>query len=116
MSSVYYFYDPAYLDYNIGTVGALIEIEWIKRMSRYFPEFKYYYMGYYIQNTPKMVYKGEYEPSELLCPITFSWVELNDEIRKMIDDITAKKIPSPRLSTNSVTKVADYMSKVTSPQ
>lgn len=48
MSSVYYFYDPAYLEYNIGTVGALIEIEWIKRMSLYFPEFNYYYMGFYI--------------------------------------------------------------------
>lgn len=63
-----------------------------------------------------MVYKGEYEPSELLCPITFSWVELNDEVRKMIDDITAKKIASPRLAPNSVTNIAGYMSKLTIPQ
>lgn len=48
MSSVYYFFEPELMDLNLGTVGALIEIEWMKRMSEFFPEFKYYYMGFYI--------------------------------------------------------------------
>jgi hypothetical protein len=45
-----------------------------------------------------MVYKGDYEPAELLCPLTYSWVLLNEETRKKIDLITEKKIKSPRLS------------------
>lgn len=31
-------------------------------------------MGYFIQGCPKMVYKAEYAPSQLLCPFTFAWV------------------------------------------
>ena len=29
LSSVYFFYDPDYEEYNLGTIGALIEIEYI---------------------------------------------------------------------------------------
>lgn len=32
------------------------------------PSLKYYYMGYYIHTCPKMRYKADYTPSELLCP------------------------------------------------
>lgn len=60
MSSVYFFYDPAFEPYNFGTFGALVEIEFIQILTTYFPDFKYYYLGFYIQNTNKMVYKGEY--------------------------------------------------------
>lgn len=38
-------------------------------------------MGFYIQSTPKMIYKGEYEPSELLCPLTYTWVTLDNATR-----------------------------------
>lgn len=36
LSSVYFYFDPDHLDLNLGTVGALIEIEWIKRMNKLF--------------------------------------------------------------------------------
>jgi arginine-tRNA-protein transferase len=29
LSSVYFFYDPMFEDLNVGTFGALLEIEWI---------------------------------------------------------------------------------------
>lgn len=32
------------------------------------PSLRYYYMGYYIHTCPKMRYKADYTPSELLCP------------------------------------------------
>lgn len=38
-------------------------------------------MGFYLQSTSKMVYKGEFEPSELLCPYSYTWVQLDDRIR-----------------------------------
>jgi arginine-tRNA-protein transferase len=29
MSSVYFFYDPLFEEFNLGTFGALVEIEWM---------------------------------------------------------------------------------------
>jgi len=85
LSSVYFFYEPEYKYLSLGVVGAVKEIEYIQDMQKYFPEFKYYYLGYYIQDCQKMVYKGEYEPAELLCPHTYNWVIMDEEIRKKID-------------------------------
>jgi len=86
ISSVYFFYDPDYKDVSFGILGSLKEIEYIKEMKKYFPNLKYYYLGYYLQNSKKMVYKGDYEPAELLCPITCTWVTLDENIRKQIDE------------------------------
>ncbi len=33
LSSVYFFYDPEFEDYNLGTFGALVEIEYIKILN-----------------------------------------------------------------------------------
>ena len=44
------------------------------------PRLKYYYMGYYIHSCVKMRYKGDYKPSDLLCPETHRWVPLADVI------------------------------------
>jgi len=77
LSSVYFMYDPKYKFLNLGIVGAIREIEYVNKIrENYSKEFEYYYMGYYIQDCVKSVYKGEYEPSELLCPETYTWVPL----------------------------------------
>eukprot|EP00814_Leptocylindrus_danicus_P006882 CAMPEP_0116039698 /NCGR_PEP_ID=MMETSP0321-20121206/23792_1 /TAXON_ID=163516 /ORGANISM="Leptocylindrus danicus var. danicus, Strain B650" /LENGTH=844 /DNA_ID=CAMNT_0003519119 /DNA_START=247 /DNA_END=2781 /DNA_ORIENTATION=+ len=79
ISSVYSFYDPELsggtLNLNLGKFTALREIEWVRRASKYRPNLKYYYLGFYIHSCQKMRYKAEYKPSELLCPVSKSWVE-----------------------------------------
>ena len=60
LSSVYFFYDPQYKEYRLGVFSSLIEIEYIKWLQLSFPEFKNYYMGFYIQNNHKMSYKGKF--------------------------------------------------------
>lgn len=85
LSSVYFFYDPEYKNLSLGVVGAIKEIEYVQEMQKFFPEFKYYYLGYYIQDCQKMVYKGDYEPAELLCPTTYTWVALDAEMRKKVE-------------------------------
>jgi arginine-tRNA-protein transferase len=78
ISSVYCFYDPGLTHLSLGKFCALAEISWCLRARAFLPQMKYYYMGYYIHSCTKMRYKGEYKPSELLCPSTFDWYPLED--------------------------------------
>lgn len=103
VSSVYFFYDPAYKFLNLGIVGALREIEYVRNIQEnYAPSFEYYYLGYYIQDCIKSVYKSQYYPSYLLCPETYTWVPL-EEVR---EKITKEKYA--RLASES-TKIIDDM-------
>lgn len=86
LSSVYFFYDPKYKSLKMGIIGGLYELEFIQKMQKSFPDFRYYYLGFYIQQTPKMSYKADFEPCELLCPKTKRFVELTQELRKGIDN------------------------------
>ncbi|GIX41030.1 MAG: putative arginyl-tRNA--protein transferase [Leptospiraceae bacterium] len=59
-SSVYFFYDPDYSKYSLGTFSALLEIELAKQYN-----VKYYYLGYYIEKCNKMNYKKNFRPNEI---------------------------------------------------
>ncbi|XP_022242389.1 arginyl-tRNA--protein transferase 1-like isoform X3 [Limulus polyphemus] len=73
VSSVYFFYDPDYSFLSLGTYAALREIAFCRELHREAPGIRYYYMGFYIHSCPKMKYKGNYYPSFLLCPETYTW-------------------------------------------
>ncbi|XP_013199429.2 arginyl-tRNA--protein transferase 1 [Amyelois transitella] len=83
VSSVYFFYDPDYMNLTLGTYGALREIEFTRKLHSVAPELKYYYMGYYIHSCRKMRYKGNFYPSDLLCPETYEWFPLKDCLPKL---------------------------------
>lgn len=83
VSSVYFFYDPQYMNMTLGTYGALREIEFTKQLHSVCPKIEYYYMGYYIHSCRKMRYKGNFFPSDLLCPETYKWFSLEDCIPKL---------------------------------
>jgi len=84
VSSVYFMYDPEFDFLAPGIFGAIREIEYTNKIRKDFDEqMKYYYMGFYIPDCQKSVYKGEYSPSELLCPITYTWVPL-EKIKEKI--------------------------------
>jgi arginine-tRNA-protein transferase len=72
LSSVYLFYHPSFSHklVALGKYCSLKEIEFAQQC-----QVPYYYLGYYIESCPKMRYKAEYKPSELLCPITYQWVD-----------------------------------------
>lgn len=77
LSSVYCFYDPDFRHFSLGKLTALMEIKWVQQASRFRPDLRYYYLGFYIHNCQKMKYKGDYAPSELLCPETRSVASLS---------------------------------------
>ncbi|CAH6721984.1 arginyl-tRNA--protein transferase 1 [[Candida] jaroonii] len=55
VSSVYFVWDPDYAHLSLGTLSGLREILMVEKLS-----LDYYYLGYYIADCPKMVYKGQF--------------------------------------------------------
>jgi arginine-tRNA-protein transferase len=65
LSAVYTFYEPnARASY--GTYNILWQLEQVKQLG-----LQFLYLGYWIENSPKMSYKMQYQPAELL--IDGSW-------------------------------------------
>ena len=81
VSSVYLFYHPSF-SHNLVALGKLAilkEIEFTQQQV----ELQYYYLGYYIESCPKMRYKSDYKPSQLLCPTTFQWVDAEQASQRL---------------------------------
>ncbi|XP_068597361.1 arginyl-tRNA--protein transferase 1 [Brachionichthys hirsutus] len=76
VSSVYLYYHPDFASLSLGSYSALREIAFTRQLQKQSPKLFYYYMGFYIHSCPKMRYKGQYRPSDLLCPETFVWVPI----------------------------------------
>ncbi|KAM6956197.1 arginyl-tRNA--protein transferase 1 [Aplochiton taeniatus] len=73
VSSVYLYYHPDFASLSLGSYSALREIAFTRQLQKQSPKLAYYYLGFYIHSCPKMRYKGQYQPSDLLCPETFVW-------------------------------------------
>lgn len=69
LSSVYFFYDHTYKEYRLGVVSSLLEIEYVRYINKGFPDFKNYYLGFYIHNTHKMNYKGKEYETQLITSL-----------------------------------------------
>ncbi|XP_018419457.1 PREDICTED: arginyl-tRNA--protein transferase 1 isoform X1 [Nanorana parkeri] len=76
ISSVYLYYDPDYSFLSLGVYSALREIAFTRELQAKAADLCYYYMGFYIHSCPKMRYKGQYKPSQLLCPESYLWVHI----------------------------------------
>ncbi|XP_071579278.1 arginyl-tRNA--protein transferase 1 isoform X3 [Temnothorax nylanderi] len=97
ISSVYFFYDPAYSQLSLGTFSSLREIYLTRQLNKVANNLKYYYMGFYIHTCPKMRYKARMQPSKLLCPETYVWCDIdpclaklnNEKYSRLNDEINA---------------------------
>ena len=75
LSAKYLFWDPALGGLGLGRWTALREIGWVRAAADSAAaaavplahSLRWYFMGYYIHACPKMRYKAEFAPSELLC-------------------------------------------------
>uniref|UniRef100_UPI0037E7FB77 arginyl-tRNA--protein transferase 1 isoform X1 n=1 Tax=Semicossyphus pulcher TaxID=241346 RepID=UPI0037E7FB77 len=76
VSSVYLYYHPNFASLSLGSYSALREIAFTRQLQKQSPKLSYYYLGFYIHSCPKMRYKGQYRPSDLLCPETYAWVPI----------------------------------------
>ncbi|CEL59620.1 arginine-tRNA-protein transferase [Rhizoctonia solani AG-1 IB] len=77
VSSVYFMYAPEWNAWSLGKISAIREATLAKEIHDAGVESMVsLYMGFYIYSCPKMRYKGEYEPSYLLDPESYTWHSL----------------------------------------
>lgn len=72
ISAVYTFYDPDDTHCSYGTYNVLWQIEWANTLH-----LPYLYLGYWIQESPKMSYKTNFRPIETL--IDGEWLVMSIE-------------------------------------
>jgi leucyl-tRNA---protein transferase len=60
LSSNYFYYDTDFLDRRLGVFSILSEIALACSLKK-----KYYYLGFYIEETPKMCYKKHFRPNQI---------------------------------------------------
>ena len=70
LSAVYCFYDPVDKRRSLGTYAILYQIHRVLEQERL-----YLYLGYWIKNCRKMLYKTRFRPLEML--VNNKWVEVN---------------------------------------
>ncbi|CUA70133.1 arginine-tRNA-protein transferase [Rhizoctonia solani] len=77
VSSVYFLYAPEWNPWSLGKISAIREATLAKEIHDAGVEsMTSLYMGFYIYSCPKMRYKGEYDPSYLLDPESYTWCPL----------------------------------------
>ncbi|SPQ95070.1 unnamed protein product (mitochondrion) [Plasmodiophora brassicae] len=76
VSSVYFFYDPDLAALSLGVYSALHEISMATEAHASLRDLKFYYLGYYIHTCPKMRYKAQFPPTQVLCPERYTWHSL----------------------------------------
>jgi arginine-tRNA-protein transferase len=63
ISSVYFYFDPNESRRSLGNFGALVEIDYARRLR-----IPYWYLGYWVKGCRAMEYKANFRPHELLHP------------------------------------------------
>ncbi|KAF3933318.1 hypothetical protein ABW19_dt0201447 [Dactylella cylindrospora] len=80
VSGVYFMYHKDIEKWCPGKLSALRETALAVEGG-----YKYYYMGYYIHSCPKMRYKCEYGPAQVLDAESYEWYPFDKEFRAKLD-------------------------------
>ncbi|KAK6328958.1 hypothetical protein J4Q44_G00009360 [Coregonus suidteri] len=104
VSSVYLYYHPDFASLSLGSYSALREVAFTRQLQKQSPKLCYYYLGFYIHSCPKMRYKGQYQPSDLLCPETYVFVPIERCIPSLEQTLYARFNQEPDAGDTHVLK------------
>jgi arginine-tRNA-protein transferase len=80
VSSVYFLYHESIHKFSPGKLGALYEIALAAEEG-----YRWWYPGFYIHSCPKMRYKLDYLPQEILDPVSAQWDPLDKEVLELLN-------------------------------
>ncbi|KAI1343946.1 arginine-tRNA-protein transferase [Xylariaceae sp. FL0016] len=80
VSAVYFLYHESIHKWSPGKLGALREIALAIEGG-----YRWWYPGFYIHTCPKMRYKIDYSPQQVLNPETFQWVDFGQHVLDKFD-------------------------------
>ncbi|KAI1652094.1 arginine-tRNA-protein transferase [Daldinia loculata] len=80
VSGVYFLYHESIHRFSPGKLGALREIALAIEEG-----YRWWYPGFYIHTCPKMKYKIDFSPQQILNPDTLEWVDLEQSVLKKFD-------------------------------
>lgn len=84
-NSAYFVYDPDYKFLNLGVVGAIREMEYMRMVKKRFnSELHFYQLGEMVPCCPKVNYKMNYQPGMVICPRTkrdIWWADVQDQAK-----------------------------------
>jgi len=93
LSAVYTFYDPDLPNASLGTYGVLWQIDYCRRHG-----LPHLYLGYWIEESPKMRYKVDFQPLEMLQ--AGQWMAAPGDggvsQRPMVTPVPVPAAPQPR--------------------
>ena len=82
-------YDPDYRFLNMGTVGSIIELEYMRmlrsKFSKEMKNLKWYHLGEVNLNSPKVNYKLNFKPGFVICPYTKKNIEFDIAKPKILE-------------------------------
>lgn len=68
---------------SLGTTSILDELRWVAAASARTPSLRYLYLGFYSYCHPRLEYKLQFKPNQLLCPYTLHWVPSDKALPRM---------------------------------
>ncbi|KAF2965443.1 hypothetical protein GQX73_g8141 [Xylaria multiplex] len=80
VSAVYFLYHESIYNWSPGKLGALREIALALEGG-----YRWWYPGFYIHTCPKMRYKMDYSPQQILNPNNMAWVDISNEVLAKFD-------------------------------
>ncbi|MCQ2818612.1 MAG: hypothetical protein MJ252_15190, partial [archaeon] len=109
--SEYCYYDPSLNYLNLGTLGAIRELEYLRYINSMIePEKRipYYSMSVFSETVPKMIYKSEFKPFQVLDIYDYKYYNYDDRIKNILKE--KKLIPfDPKYNPSIPPVVKDYI-------
>ena len=103
--SIYFIYDPAIRFMTPGIYTVLVELDLVQQLSQQRPGLQYYALGYYSPN-PKVSYKAQFKPQQILCNETNVFVPIESALPKLAETryarLASEDVPQKEGRTASI--------------